>query len=108
MLPLSLSASVPNDLTVCILGVGIVFAGLIVIILLCKILGAVCKISENLTEKKSKSQAEPILSSTPLPQNSAPTQIANRGEVVAAISAAIAEDLGKDVSAIRIVSIEKM
>ncbi len=106
MLPLSLSASVPNDLTVCILGVGIVFAGLIVIILLCKILGAVCKISENLGTKKS--EAELVLPSAPIPQSNAPVQIANRGEVVAAISAAIAEDLGKDVSAIRIVSIEKM
>jgi len=35
-------------------------------------------------------------------------QIPNRGEFVAAISAAIAEDMGKDVSSIRILSIKKI
>ena len=34
--------------------------------------------------------------------------IENRGEVVAAISAAIAEELGKDVSGIRILSIKRL
>ena len=34
--------------------------------------------------------------------------IANRGEVIAAISSAIAEKLGKDVKAIRITSIKKI
>jgi Na+-transporting methylmalonyl-CoA/oxaloacetate decarboxylase gamma subunit len=34
--------------------------------------------------------------------------IQNKGEFVAAISAAIAEDLGKDISAIRITKIKKI
>ncbi len=106
MLPLTLNAAIPNDLTVCVLGVGIVFAGLIAIILLCKILGAVCQISE----KIGKNEADINTSVSPINSTTVktPVEIPNRGETVAAIATAIAEDLGTDVSAIRIVSIEKM
>ena len=45
---------------------------------------------------------------TPLPQPRPPLTIPNRGELVAAISVALAEELGKDVKAIRIHSIKRV
>lgn len=108
MLTLSLNLTEPSIFTVCAIGVGIVFAGLISIIILCKILGAVYNISEKLGDKgvEKVSQATADVTVTPVAKTAA--DIPNRRETVAAISAAIAEGLGTDVSAIRIVSIEKM
>lgn len=103
ILPLTLAANVSNhsDWFVCALGVGTVFVGLVCLIILCKILGAVCQINTKSTEKKNEPAAVPAVKSVS-------AVIPNRRETVAAISAAIAEELGTDVSAIRIVSIEKM
>jgi sodium pump decarboxylase gamma subunit len=108
MLSLPLNISLTEDLTVCALGVGIVFAGLIVIILLCKILGAVCQIAEKIGANKEDVKSAPAVTSAAPSVADKTVQIPNRREMVAAISAAIAEDLGTDVSAIRIVSIEKI
>lgn len=88
-------------LFVCILGVGIVFIGLICIILLCKILSAVCNIST-----KPVAEAAPVAAAPTMP--AVQKQIPNRKKIVVAISAAIAEELGTDVSAIRIVSLKKL
>lgn len=104
MLALTLNVNYP-DWFVCALGVGIVFIGLIAIIILCKILGALCQINAKLPEK-SKEQASSVTPVTPV-KAAGPVEIPNRRETIAAISVAIAEDLGTDVSAIRIVSIEK-
>lgn len=107
MLPVNLTANVSNhsDLFVCALGVGTVFVGLICLIILCKILGALCSINNKLPENKKTAPA--VVASAPATK-AVPAEIPNRRETIAAISAAIAEDLGIDVSAIRILSIEKM
>ena len=86
----------PSIGEVCLLGVGIVFVGLVSIVLLCLIVGAICRVIE-------KPKKEPALS-TPAVND----EIPNRQEFVAAVSAALAEDMGKDVSAIRILSIHRM
>ena len=93
------------DWFVCALGVGTVFIGLVAIIILCKILGALCQINSKLPEN-SNEQNYPTTHAAPV-QSAEPVDIPNRRETIAAISVAIAEDLGTDVSAIRIVSIEK-
>ena len=85
----------PSNLFVVLMGVGTVFIGLICIILLVWLMGRIC----GALEKNS-----PASPPTPV-QTTAP---ANGGEVVAAISAAIAENLGTDVNAIRITSIRKI
>ncbi len=86
---------------VCLLGVAIVFVGLICIVLLCKILSALCNLGT-----KSEAKVEAPVSAPTVAQ---PTQnIPNRKKIVAAVSAAIAEELGTDVSAIRIVSLKKI
>ena len=90
----------PIDNTfVVVLGVGVVFIGLICIIVLCKILSAVCSLAvkENKTEAKANTVAP-----------TAVQPIENRQEIIAAVSAVIAEDLGTDVSAIRILSFKKI
>jgi len=86
-------------LTVVVLGVGVVFAGLISIVILCKITGALCT-AMNKSAQKEQEKTAPIAS--------APTIIENRQEIVAAVSAVIAEELGTDISAIRIHSFKKI
>ena len=93
-----------NDLFVVVMGIGTVFVGLICIILLCKILGVCCQL---LAKKENTDVSAPIVTA-PVAATPTPAVIPNRRETVAAIAAAIAEDLGTDVSAIRIVSIEKI
>ena len=86
---------------VVVLGISIVFIGLICIIILCKILGAICTMSENKTKAV-------VNSNTTVQSAPAATQtIENRQEVIAAVSAVLAEELGTDVSAIRILSFKK-
>ena|GEM_PF-640268 len=86
---------------VCVLGVGTVFVGLVCLVFICKLLSLICrKIG---TGKESVVPAESGKSSAP-----ASDQNVNMQETVAAIAAAIAEDLGSDVSAIRILSIKKI
>ena len=79
------------------MGLITVFFGLIVLIVICELMGAICK----RTVKAPEAQAAP----TPAP---AAAPIANRQELVAAVSAAIAEEMGTDVSAIRILSLKKV
>ncbi len=85
---------------VVLLGVGIVFAGLICIVILCLLMGKVVR----LLEKKEAPAAEPA----PVAVAPATQAIPNRPELVAAISCCLAEELGTDVSAIRIVSLKKV
>lgn len=88
---------VPN-LFVCVLGIGTVFAGLICLIILCKIIGLCCSGKS----KKSESVAAAPVAAP------APAVIENKQELIAAISAVVAEELGKDVSAIKITSFKKL
>ncbi len=81
-----------------LIGIGAVFAGLICIILMCKIIGLFCR------TKQTNNDAV----ATPLAKNVQPQAIENRQEIVAAVSAAIAEELGTDVSALRILSFKKL
>ena len=93
-----------NDLFVVAMGISTVFIGLICIIILCKILGVCCQ----LLAKKEESETHSPSPVAPVTAAPTPAVIPNRRETVAAIAAAIAEDLGTDVSAIRILSIEKL
>lgn len=86
-------------LKVCLMGIGIVFFGLVCIIALCKLMSVVLNIKTNKTES-----VEPSAVAQPVQE----TEIPNREEMVAALSAVVAEELGKDVSAIRIVSLKKL
>ena len=88
----------PTTLFVCLMGIATVFAGLICLIILCKIIGAF--------SGKEKKSATPVAAPAVSPALNQP--IENRQEIIAAVSAAVAEELGTDVSAIRILSFKKI
>lgn len=88
-----------NNLTVILMGLGVVFAGLIGLIIVCSIMGSICKrvIKES-----------PQIGGPTMPQAAVPTdEIPERGKFIAAVSAAIAEASGTEAAGIRIVNIEK-
>lgn len=89
-----------GNFTVFGFGFGLVFVGLICIIVICSIMGAICKA----LIKEDKKPAAPAANATAAADNG----IANKGEFVAAVSAALAEELGTDVTGIRILSIKKL
>ena len=81
------------------IGLGTVFVGLICLILLCYIMSAAVKMfTKNENKKEAASPVVP----------SASVAVGNKGEFAAAIAAAIAEDLGTDVTGIRIKSIKRV
>lgn len=87
-----------SNLYVVAMGVGTVFAGLICLIILTSVMGLICRPRTQKAPKQKDVKAAP---------NSVGV-IENRQEIVAAVSAVIAEELGTDVSAIRIHSFRKI
>ena len=85
-----------SNLFVCLMGIGTVFFGLICIILLVTLMSFVCRKTEQ------KTTHAPV---------SAPAGVPKAGigpELIAAVSAAIAEEMGTDISAIRIISMKQI
>lgn len=83
---------------VVVMGIGVVFVGLILIILICKIMGL-------FFTKTAKTDDKPA---APVVQAATNAPIANRQEIIAAVTAACAEDMGKDISALRVISFKKL
>lgn len=96
-----LAPEIVSSVFVVLLGVGTVFVGLICLIILCKIIGAIF----GGVKEKSAESAKPVVAP---PAATAPAVIENKQEIIAAVSAAIAEELGTDVSAIKITSFKKL
>ena len=106
----ALSTEIPPTWFVIALGIAVVFVGLICIV-------GIIKIMNLLTSGTVKVQ---IASSEAAPTQAAPAQapvattapvaapIENRGEIIAAVCAAVAEENGTDVSAIRVISFKKL
>ncbi len=90
-----------DNSTVIFLGLGIVFMGLICLIIIITVLGAIMKRAD---KKKAAQTAAPAVQA-PAP---AAAVIPNKPEFVAAVSVAVAEENGTDVSRIRIHKIEKV
>ena len=98
-------------------GIGflIVFIGLICLIALVSLMGAVCQrvLKDEKKPAKKAAPAAPAKKTAPAKKAApapaaAPAVIANRDELVVAFSAAVAEELGTDVSAIRVVSLKEI
>jgi len=83
---------------VCIMGIGTVFFGLICLVFITMIVSAVCKMI-------GKPQND-VVKAPSVPAIGAP--IENKQEILAAVCAAIAEDLGTDASNIRVTSFKKL
>ena len=84
---------------VVLMGMGTVFFGLICIVVLCYLMSLIVR----KTAKK-----EPVPAQAPAAVKAAPAPLANKGEIIAAVAAAVAEDLGTDVSGIRIHSFKQV
>ncbi len=91
-------ASATPDWMVVVMGVGVVFVGLVLIILICKIMGL-------FFAKSAKNATKPAAAVAPA--NTSAT-IENRQEIIAAVTAACAEEMGKDISALRVISFKKL
>ena len=92
-----------HPLIVCVIGVGVVFIGLACIIGLVELMTLICN--------KLLDKSEMKKSSAPANAASAPTSsgvIENRSEILAAVCAAVAEEEGTDISAIRVISFKKL
>lgn len=100
MLLLNADPNAISSWTVIAMGMGIVFVGLICLIFICKILGAI------FSKVKTKEVSTPAQKAVVNEVKS--DVIPNKSELVAAVSAAIAESMGTDVSKIRIHSIKKI
>lgn len=82
---------------VCLMGMGTVFFGLICLIVLTMIMGKIVG-----------GRAAPAVAA-PAPAAAAPAAPeGNRQEIAAAVAAAIAEELGTDITGIRILSMKKL
>ena len=79
---------------VCLMGMGTVFFGLICLIVLTTLLGRICGRAQT---------PAPAATSAP-----AAAPAVNQQELIAAVSAAIAEELGTDITGIRILSVKKL
>ena len=86
-----------GSLFVCLMGMGTVFFGLICLIALTTIMGKI-------VGGRAVPAATPAPAAAPVSAAAEP----NRQELVAAVSAAIAEELGTDITGIRIVSMKKL
>lgn len=84
-----------SNLFVCLMGMGTVFFGLICLILLTALMSRLC----------GRGQSVPEAAPLPAPPAAAEP---DRQELAAAVAAAIAEELGTDITGIRILSMKKI
>lgn len=93
-----------HPLIVCLIGVGVVFIGLACIIGLVELMTFICNKILDKGEAKKTSAPAPSVQSAP----TASGVIENRAEILAAVCAAVAEEEGTDISAIRVISFKKL
>lgn len=83
------------------LGFGTVFVGLICLILIIELMSVAFS---RVNAKKAAAQETATAPAAPAPA----AEIADRGQFIAAVSAAIATSIGSDVSGLRILSVKKI
>ena len=92
-----------SDIFVCAMGIGTVFIGLICIVLICKVVSFFVGI----TAKGTKQQSASTINPSQAPRN-ANLPIENKQAIIAGTCAVIAEELGTDVSNIRVLSFKRV
>ena len=90
--------AMPNTFVIA-MGVGTVFFGLICIIILSSLMSAICT---------KLGKREPAAPAPAAPVAPATAEIPNRQALIAAVSAAVAEDMGTDPAGIRILSFKQL
>lgn len=97
---LAIGTGFGDTMLVCALGIGVVFIGLAIMIGLVYLMNFITdKIFSG--KKTKKAENAPVVATQS-------TEIPNREEIVAAVVAAIAEEEGTDISAIRVLSFKKV
>ena len=94
----------PHWALVCGLGVAVVFLGLALLIGIIELVNLITTKLEGKKETEVKEAPAPVSAAQPN-QN---LVIENRDEIVAAVCAAVAEENGTDISAIRVVSFKRV
>ena len=89
---------------VCLIGIAVVFVGLVIIIGLVELMNLIATKAEG----KRKTSDTIATQSKPVATPAISGVIENRDEIVAAVCAAVAEENGTDISAIRVVSFKKI
>ncbi len=102
IIPAIAAGEVSNAFAV-LMGIGTVFVGLICIILLIQLMSVILS---KFPEKEDTAPQPAAAASAAAQDND--TAIENRSELVAAICAAVAEECGTDISALRVVSFKKL
>ena len=106
------ASSVPPTWFVIALGVAVVFVGLICIVGIIKIMNLLTsgtvKVQMASSEVAPATPAPAAPAQAPVATTPVATPIENRGEIIAAVCAAVAEENGTDVSAIRVISFKKL
>ena len=90
-----------DNLFVLGLGLATVFVGLICNIIICNLMSALCS-------GMGQKPVQPTVAVPAAAAPSAPEASPNRQEMIAAVAAAVAEEMGTDVSKIRILSMQKI
>ena len=90
----------PGILNVMLMGIGVVFAGLLIVMIVCRVILLAGSALGKTAVKKAGED-------TPAGSGDG-AGFKPDGELAAVIGAAVAEELGKDVSAIRILSVKKV
>ncbi|MEE0786381.1 MAG: OadG family transporter subunit [Acutalibacteraceae bacterium] len=91
---------------VVLMGLITVFVGLICLIIIIKLMGTIIALLKQQSASPEKAEAAPAAIPAATPAPAAPA--ANNQQIVAAIAVAIAEEMGTDVSHIRIHSIRRI
>ncbi|MBE7023104.1 MAG: OadG family protein [Clostridia bacterium] len=87
---------------VCLMGMGTVFIGLVCIVIICKIMGLILRGS---AKKETKNETvAPVAASAP----ATALPIQDKQAIIAGTCAVIAEELGTDVSNIRVLSFKRV
>ena len=97
-IPAAVTGDIPNWFAVT-MGIGTVFVGLLSIIIICVLTGALCGAS-----KRREQTVNPTLAQN----KSVKKTDENRAEILAAVCAACAEDMGTDVNTLKVVSFKKL
>lgn len=102
-----LTAAQPSVWLLTFLGIAVVFVGLVLIVGIVILLNKICDLAKQLgkSEDTAKAPAAPAQSAA---APAAPAPIPNREEIVAAVCAAVAEEEGVDISALRVLSFKKL
>ncbi len=92
-----------SNLFVCIMGMGTVFIGLILIVLICKLLSlATSALAKTAPASPAKVAAAPKAAALPMPTG------AEKAAILAGVCACIAEEIGTDAENIKVVSFKRV